>query len=89
MKYIKSIILVLTLTIVSGCANTQVDNGASEATSTTITCTHKYESSWNFTYEPENITRFIANGIVQFYIRDVHGRDIYLNIYETENYKCR
>lgn len=88
MRYIKSLILILILLTVSGCASTTVED-AHETSSTAITCVHKYESSWRFTYEPENITRFISNNVVQFYIRDVHGQDVFLNIYEIENYNCR
>jgi hypothetical protein len=91
MRYIRTIIPILILTAISGCTSVpiEVDETPLQVSSNAITCVHKYESSWQFTYEPENITRFISNNVIQFYIKDVQGRDIFLNIYEIENYNCR
>lgn len=90
MRFIKSLPLILILAIASACSSPQPSPDVAEETSATaITCVHKYEPSWFFTYEPENITRFVANNVVQFYIVDVQGREVFLNIYEIENYNCR
>lgn len=90
MNFMRSLLLIATLAIVSACSTTApVTDVPDQSTFNTITCVHKYESSWGFTYEKQNITRYVANNVVQFYIKDVTGQDIFLNIYEIENYNCR
>jgi hypothetical protein len=53
-----------------------------------IKCIHKYDKSRIVEYESQNITRFIINDIITFYIIDINGKEVFLNIYEIENYKC-
>jgi hypothetical protein len=53
-----------------------------------ITCVHKYEKEIKFTYLPENISRFIINDMTMFHIATIDDRNVFLNIYEIENYNC-
>ena len=76
--------IVLTTSILFGCTGTQTKSYDGP----TITCAHKYDESIVIKYPKGNITRFITNDVVTFYILDVNNKDVYLNIYEIENYIC-
>ena len=54
----------------------------------TMTCVHKYDETRVVEYDKNNITRYVINDVVTFYILDTNGNDVFLNIYEIENYIC-
>lgn len=55
---------------------------------TLIQCVHKHDSDITVKYYSNNITRFTTNNVITYYIKDIYGKDIFLNIYEIENYNC-
>ena len=80
---LKSFTVTLLLFLTSGCATNQP-----VPDSDTITCVHKYDDSLVIQYERKNISRLVVNGVVMFYILDVDGNKVFLNIHEIENYNC-
>lgn len=56
--------------------------------STIVTCTHKYDKTRVVKYTENNITTFKINNIETFYIKDINNKDVFLNVYEMENYVC-
>jgi hypothetical protein len=91
MKFIR-IATVVILILLNGCTSTGTSTNTIttpvESDSNLITCIHEYEPSWRFTFERGNVSRYMLNNVVQFHIIDTDGRDVFLNIYEIENYNC-
>lgn len=84
MQYIKCIIVAASV-ILSACATNQP---AVKVDPTIVTCFHKYDPRIIVSYRKDHITKFVVNGVTTFYILDVNEKDIFLNIYEIENYVC-
>ena len=53
-----------------------------------ITCVHKYDSNRVVKYVKGTTQRTVINDVITFYILDINGKDVFLNIYEIENYNC-
>lgn len=83
MKFINFIILTISLFLI-GCTTTP----PAGYTAGTMTCVHKYDESRVVTYDKNNITQYVINDVVTFYILDINGNDVFLNIHEIENYIC-
>lgn len=100
MKFIRQVLLILTISLITACASTNnpypettepgfTPDSPSTIAGSVISCSHKYEPGIKFSYERTNITRFVVNNVVTFYILDINGNDIFLSYEETENYNCR
>lgn len=78
---------ILSLLLISGCSSTPIIPTEQERVQL-IQCVHKYDDAIVIEYNKENLTRFKLNDIIMFRIIDTHGRPVFLNIYEIENYNC-
>lgn len=83
MKFILSIIALILLI---NCGNTPppvLPEGEN-----VVYCEHKHDSKINFYYLPKNMISFTQNKVLQFQIITLNNEEIFLNIYEIENYNC-
>jgi hypothetical protein len=56
--------------------------------SSVIECNHKYDNTQTFRFYEGNIARLTINDVITFHVVDINKEDMFLNIYEIENYKC-
>lgn len=53
-----------------------------------VSCTHRYDPERTFVFYRDRVNRFIINDVITFHIITLDQTNIFLNIYEIENYNC-
>lgn len=53
-----------------------------------VSCEHRYDPNRVFVFYKDRVNRFIINDVITFHIITLDQTDVFLNIYEIENYNC-